>query len=277
MPKHKPIHPLVDLLIFSNLWIAFAAAAMYAATCFIVGVAAPDRLIITIACLTFTAYNYLRLRNFSNPNFKHSPLTSWMQKHTKYLYAAIVFAIAIALYTFLTTKYTYSIVLQVLSIAGLLGLLYAGIDGKMNIRRISLLKTPLVALVWVIVTTALPIVLTGMPLVQHWTLLLGHFLFILGLTIPFEIRDLKADKEDQLLHTVPMAIGVKNTKHLANACIALAFLLILYTSQLVYLFPIPLITMLLISNLNENRSEYWYTGALDYIIILYGVQVAFFT
>lgn len=144
-----------------------------------------------------------------------------------------------------------------------------------RLRDYGLLKTPLVALVWSVTTVVIPLADLPVDTSLMVFLLLRRFLFILSLTIVFEIKDLLHDREHNL-QTLPMRLGVTNTKLLAQAL--LLGLMGLNTVQ--YLFFDLSLTNLLAINLSllvsvlciqavkEETGDYWYYAVLDGLMIL---------
>jgi 4-hydroxybenzoate polyprenyltransferase len=57
-------------------------------------------------------------------------------------------------------------------------------------------------------------------------LLLDRFLFVLAITIPFDIRDLKFDKNE--IKTIPMVFGIRGAKKIAFACLFLSVVAVMY-------------------------------------------------
>ena len=256
---------LIDTIIFSNVLIALAAGALYAATCFLVNQPI-DGSILFVILGTLFFYTFLRFRTLDEKNNNNGPLTEWMRKHQ--LIAVISMSLSVltmGLLAYSLNLYTFELVI-LFGFAGLLGLLYTGI-GQINIRDISVLKTPVVAVVWVLVTTAFPILYYNLVLIDFAPLIIIHFCFILGLTIPFEIRDLKYDTVNKGLKTIPMLIGMKSTKHLAVLFLLIALLLGLWFYQLWLFIPIVVALIRIIYRLDGSSSEYWFTGVLDGFIL----------
>ncbi len=107
-----------------------------------------------------------------------------------------------------------------------------------NLRNYGLLKVFLVALVWTLITSVLPMVQHGVQL--QWDVYVDwvqRFLLILVLMVPFEIRDLKFDPPE--LRTIPQRIGVGATKW-AGSILALGFFLMTFLKD--DLHPVELIS-----------------------------------
>jgi len=140
---------------------------------------------------------------------------------------------------------------------------------SLPLRSIPLIKVFIIAYVWASIGSILPVIILEKSLTATagW-LFLSQCLFILGITLPFDIRDYFKDKSQELL-TVPGLIGVKRTKILATI-----FLLIHAGIQYTFLnhswllfwnvIPIGLVWWA-----NEGRSRFYYLFFVDGMIILF--------
>ena len=152
----------------------------------------------------------------------------WMQAHLGLVRILLVTSIVSTLFFafFLSIQ---SLIL--LSILGSLAFFYAfkikmGRDKKKNLRDISGLKIVLIGLVW----SATSVLLNDLEYgnIDGHSLLsfLGMMCFIVGITIPFDIRDLIVDEPSK--KTIPQLIGYRPS-------VFIAVLLILVSSYLIHL------------------------------------------
>lgn len=142
-----------------------------------------------------------------------------------------------------------------------------------QLRSIPLLKIFLIAYVWTGMSIGLTAIYSGLP-IEHIILpFVGAFAFILAITLPFDIRDYKADQAFRLL-TLPGSIGVRATKGLA--LILLIFCAVLYFFRLsapVYLFLSLLPAGFLIFLTRPDKPWWYFTGLLDGCLLLYGIAL----
>ena len=93
-----------------------------------------------------------------------------------------------------------------------------------NLRNYGIPKVLLVALVWTLITSLLPMVHFGVDLSwDRYVDLIQRFLLILVLMVPFEIRDLEVDLPE--LRTIPQRIGETATKGLGLILTLVYFIL----------------------------------------------------
>lgn len=141
------------------------------------------------------------------------------------------------------------------------------------LRSIPFLKVFLIAYVWASISSWLPAIERGLKFDQEPTyIFLAHFLFILSITLPFDIRDFKADHQSQII-TVPHVIGKSGTKALALIALLLyTILLINYTGSF-FALPIFASAGLLILFSSPKRKDYYFMFFVDGMIILYLIFV----
>lgn len=150
---------------------------------------------------------------------------------------------------------------------------------KIKLRDLGIAKTVFVGIVWSVTTVIVPLngedVASGMLIF----LLLRRFLFIMALTMVFEIKDMKGD--EGYLKTLPIAIGVKNTKLLGQGIL---FALVVINAIQYFFFEVSLYNMLAVNlsllvsiaciqPVKEDTPESWYYFVLDGMMILQFVFV----
>ncbi len=149
-----------------------------------------------------------------------------------------------------------------------------------KLRDFGLLKTFFVALVWSVTTVVVPLSSTFVETDMLVFLLLRRFLFVMALTIVFEIKDLKSDEEYNL-KTIPMRLGISNTKLLSQGIL---FLLLLINCVQYFFFDVSLMNMLAVNlsllvsifciqPVDEETGDWWYYFVLDGMMILQFVFV----
>jgi len=145
-----------------------------------------------------------------------------------------------------------------------------------NLRNIPYLKIYLIAIVWVFACIVFPILYENTILqVQHVGLFVAFFFYLLGITIPFDIRDFQYDPKS--LKTIPQLIGVEKAKQLAILllCLSSSIVVILIFKNLlkpdlgVFMIILFLISSVLSMFCDESKNQYYYTGFLDGTMVLF--------
>ncbi len=149
-------------------------------------------------------------------------------------------------------------------------------NASINLRSIPFIKVYLIAIVWVVSCIMFPILYENIELqFQHIALLLIFFFYLIGITIPFDIRDIKYDSTS--LKTIPQLIGVEKAKILAISLLLIsigivAFLMIAgYMKFNLGVLSISLFagSIFLVMRCNESKNGYYYTGYIDGTMILF--------
>lgn len=262
---------IIDAIVFSNIWISLGALSSYASVRLIIQESFLINEGALIFCATFLGYNYLKLKGLDF-NANQSAFNVWMREHRYKIYAMMFGAGLTFLYALSSINFFQ---LLVLGLSALLSLIYAGVE-RFNLRSFWFLKTQLVAFVWAVFIVGVsfgtydyhPTILAETYLFMA-LVFAAVFFFILGLTIPFDIRDWEVDLQDGKMKTLPMVFGLNGTKYLAYGHLILSFILFYFidsfTSILLLLF---LIAAIIITRLKSNSHEYHYTLVLDGLIVL---------
>jgi 4-hydroxybenzoate polyprenyltransferase len=275
----------LDLLLFSNLFIAICAMAQGALTYLLLEAPINPIVIALLGCSTFILYNFSLI--LSKPeNFKTSPYrrVRWFFAHYKLLiFSSLCVSLAIP---FLITKLSINS-LSLLAITGVLALSYNSPVLKFGNHRFGLRKLPgakifIISFVWAFSCVWLPIMELnsqnfGVSKTDTFLLVSKRFLFIMAITLPFDIRDLY---QDRLFHlkTIPVLIGKKNALRLCHALLAIYVLFIYFFSDsinsgVVALTLTTILTGVLVYSTKNEKKEYYYFLLLDGTLLLQFVAV----
>ncbi len=276
---------LFSFIINTNLYISLAAVFLTLETQVQLGMEPqlhPYLFIIFFA--TIFEYNVHRLITIiNNPAALEDPKHSWVKKNLKAFYTLVaVSVIGFLVAAFLAKK----IVLLTLLPIGVITLFYSLPVFKtkkmiFRLREIPFLKIFMISFVWSASTILLPILQSGNSY-DRWhiaTMLLERFIFVFAITIPFDIRDMKAD-ENAGLQTIPIIIGEKRSMMVANTYIIL-FLIICafhyYNTDLAFILPALIIsgvTTCAFINIKKLKTvKYYHYFILDGTMLLQGLMV----
>lgn len=279
---------LARLFIQSNIYIALAAVFLTVATQ--LQLSRPPEwhpYLFLIFFATLFEYNLHRLITvITNKQALASPRHIWVKNNLAAFYcivAASVIGFAIAV---LLAKLT--VLITLIPIA-LLTLFYSTpITGKkqglFRLRQIPFLKIFLIAFVWSAITILLPVIHSGIPVFHSHviSMLVERFLFVFSITLPFDIRDIEADKQEGL-QTIPLHIGERNAMKLAyvslGLCFGICMVHYIHTQQW---FMIPAICISVISTFIFLKNKYlqalplYHYGILDGTMLLQGLLVLLF-
>lgn len=276
---NKYLKQVLDFILFSNVFIALCALSQGIMTYWFIQIK-PDNAVLAILFFsTLAIYNFsILLAKPKDPESSPFLKVRWIFKHYRLMLSLSIISILslIALSFFLSL---YSLIL--LFILGSISIAYNlpiwGNEGKKyGIRSIPGLKLFIIGIVWAGSTVLLPVFeLENNQIItfqETLVLFLNRFLFIVAITIPFDIRDLFQDKQNEL-KTIPVIFGEKKSLWLCQFFLFSYLLLIfLFSPELdanFWALSISIfITGWLIFKSRWEKNEYYYFLWLDGTMIL---------
>jgi len=184
----------------------------------------PDLLLATLIALAAMLDYHLQWLNPTNLK------EVWKSYTSKYKYwLALAFIVAFAfLYILDIAQLLFLGHLCILALAYGYGLSLGSLKIP-PLRNINYLKIFLIVYVWVALTVCLPLIGAAVSLKAIALESVQRAFFYLALTLPFDIRDERSDKE-QKLKTLANKLGTVKTKWLSAICLGLPYLLIFVTN-----------------------------------------------
>lgn len=267
---------VVDVLLYGHLWIALGAVALYTQSNYLLsGTLKPDAFSAFLFCGTLGLYALHRLfalRIVDNllqlGRYRRVYKLRWLN----WLMVVGAGAGCLLIWGQLSLP-----VRRTLIIPCLLSALYVlPVFGGARLRDLSYLKVFVLALVWAWLTVIVPAVEVPLSVSLKVGLLAGErFFFIFANGLTFDIRDVGIDRR-AAVRTLPGKIGMVGSKWLAYAalvlmasCSAVAYYLHIYPlSVLLAVIFSGLGMALLVYGARPERSDYYFTGWVDGIMIL---------
>jgi len=174
------------------------------------------------------------------------------------------------LYAFYTFDWTRRLLLFIPAIISLSYSLPIFLGGR-RLRDFHWIKIFLVAICWAVITCTIPYIESGKFEIFSIVLYtLERALFIFAITIPFDIRDRDIDRHSNV-DTLATAYSDKQIKSVALLALITSAALSLYlhyrfaavASVITYI-----ISSILVVRADEKKSDYYYTGWVDGVMIL---------
>ncbi len=163
-----------------------------------------------------------------------------------------------------------------LSVAG--GYSIPILAGK-RLRDLPYIKIILIGLIWASTTVALSYRHGEVLQSWHYHLIIERVLFIIAITIPFDIRDLRIDRE-QDLKTLATVLGAWSAKILAIILLGICTLLLLWIKScgvaqgyITSWHLMHIMAGFLIIRSSVDREEAYYSGAIDSTMLIPGIYV----
>lgn len=238
-------------LIKTNVWVAVCFASLLAF--FQLILYQPNFYVLGIVFFgTLAIYNFSRIGNLQNfliiqSRFKTQIILT--------IIGLIGTFICVILRGFEMKTFLYLFVL------GFVSFCYSLPFSGMGLRTIPFLKLFLIAFVWAGSSIGLLLVVHH-SLIQHQLLFMSVFFFVIGITVPFDIRDRNSD--EKALKTIPQVIGVIPSKFFSGLSLILSFILFYLEFNSIENYVIAwlisvLIGLILVINSSEKRTETYYS------------------
>lgn len=224
LKKRFHIRGIAAFLAYSNLWIALGAALLTAQYSLLYGRHVSFFLIIFTGASTWGLYAFHRLGTLAlhGPSLPANGRWEWLKSR------CVLLAVFAALGMGIGGIFFFALPLKVrlaLMVPALVSLLYAFplLPGVQRLRDLPWVKLFAVSLMWAWVMAVVPAAWAGMEIRLHpvgW-FFLERFIWMLGLTLPFDIRDMELDRRTGT-RTIPLALGAERSKATAVALLLLS-------------------------------------------------------
>ena len=276
------IRKAIDLLLYSNIYIAAAAIALTWQTQLILfGTFQLDNLSILVFFATMFIYASHRLVGlFSVKEFIKEGRFHIINTYKTHIWIYTGIASIGLIYAFFQVNLNLQLALilpGIISIGYVIPFLGFRQNRKRRLRDINWIKIFLIAIVWAYVTVVLPIIEVRMLQWSDLLIVIERATFIFMIPLPFDIRDLKVDIHNNV-KTIPAVHGIPFTLKLV--ALSMVFLLVLTFVNYIIL-PVPplyfavfgmwlslISTYIFIKISIHKTDDYYFTGLLDGTMLL---------
>ncbi|HIN40365.1 MAG TPA: hypothetical protein EYM84_08845 [Flavobacteriales bacterium] len=273
---------ITDFLVYSNIYVAIPIVCLTLQTGAIFSLEAEPQFLTFIYCATLFSYCFHRTFPFSKKESRSlSERHIWVvnNKLSFTLVKILSFIGCIVSFFFLRNN-----VFCLLLPAGCLTFFYTvpflKIGGNWtSLRNLPYLKLFLIALTVSYITVLLPWFYNnpGRELTNSAVLWVSveRFFFLLAITIPFDIRDIKYDKETGL-KTIPLLFGAQKSICLSYLCLFLFisisvihyFFLQEHLLLVLAMIASGVVTAICVSRATPDKSEYYFSLLIEGTMIL---------
>lgn len=271
------IRKIIDLFLYSNVYIAVAAVALTAQTQLILfGEFELDTLSVLVFFATMFIYASHRLVGlFSVKKFLKEGRFHIINTYKNHIWIYTGIAVIGLIYAFFQVSFRVQLALVLpglISLGYVIPFLGFKKNRKLRLRDLNWIKIFLIAIVWAYVTVILPIIEIRSVSWFDVLIFVERAVFIFMITLPFDIRDLKVDQYNNV-KTIPAVYGIPFTMKLVFA--SLIFLLILASANYLFVPDSPIYfaafglwlslisTYIFIRISIDKTDDYYFTGLLD--------------
>lgn len=208
----RMIRKVTDFYVFSNMHVSLAGFCMTKITLLKFGIH-ENLTPLFVALSIVVSYNFIRFYEFKTDKLRL--LTQWFIKYSKSLIILSSFAVIGLLYILIFTNFNLTSLLILLPF-GFMTLFYTiplfkSKKIEVSFRNFPGIKIFSIAISWAAISVLFPLYEAGFELNKIAMIeFIQRFIILIAITIPFDIRDLKADSED--LKTLPQVLGIKGSK-----------------------------------------------------------------
>jgi 4-hydroxybenzoate polyprenyltransferase len=274
----------IGFLINSNIYIALAAVALALATQVQLGLrpafGANLSIIFFATLFEYNFHRYNKISKYITPGNRE--IYNWVVQHSilsKTLLFVSLTGIVVSIF-FVNVRILYLLV-----IVGLFTLLYSvplfSKWGKgFRLQKIPGMKILMLTLMWTSVTVFVPFLQMNIDYRPEVILVFAErFTFIFAIAVPFDIRDMKADKT-ACIRTLPLTFGPKTAMVICNLmlffslAVAFAHYFMNNNYMILVAYGLSVMAAFIFINRKEARNlPYYYHGILDGCLILNGLFI----
>ena len=258
---------IIELIVFSNVWIALGAIGIALSTYFYTK-SEVDWLVLTL--VFFSSLFGYSLQNISQREIHNhrSNQILWSQSNNKLIKGIVFVSFLISIFLSFYIMKIYLIILSIPFFA--LVFLYGNVfSSKLQIRNIPFLKILIISFCWCWTCCALPQLVSGC--VFNWNLTFIIFVYVFAITIPFDIRDMTIDKRK--IYTIPQFTGIRVAYIISQFSILCLFFFALYLSNYLLCFFMVITNLVLIPSL-KIKSEFYYLFVLDGLLVIFPIFIS---
>lgn len=267
-------------LSYSNIFIALAAVSQTALYIRLHNYQLSLALLAFIFFATLIVYHFAVGYPFKTKTLNTNNRIHWLNEHEKLVHALMLTSMIACI--ILITKLDHQLEIM---IVGAFALLYNFRFKQLNFygfRSLPLVKIISIALVWVLVCNVYPLLIYNYEFNKtELTRMVLKFMWMIALTIPFDIRDLYTDRENNLV-TIPSVLGNKKAYMLCYLLFSLsslgALILLRLSAESITIVISSLIAILLIYKNRNSSNDFDYLIKLDGLLIaefliFYGINI----
>ncbi|MBK7816761.1 MAG: UbiA family prenyltransferase [Sphingobacteriaceae bacterium] len=233
---------------------------------------------------TLCEYNVHRfITVITNKAALNSEKHKWVKDNLVAFYALVVLSVVgFVIAAFMAKKEVLMTLAPIAALTLLYSIpVYGNKKSIFRLREIPYLKIFIISFTWSATTVLLPLIQTGQAFdTQHVSLILiERFVFVLAITIPFDIRDMEADRAANT-KTIPLLLGEKRSMIISYSCILIFLAISLFHYNILNqgfiamaMVISALSTFVFLKWDTAKRYSLYHYAVLDGTIILQGLLV----
>jgi 4-hydroxybenzoate polyprenyltransferase len=202
-------------------------------------------------------------------NNLYSDRSQWLMKYKKPMLYSVFISLGAVLFLCNNLSWTS---IGIMVVAEVISTLY--FLPPVNLRKYGYIKPIIIAIVWVVSTTVVPLIEYKLPVQEHVLFIISQFLFLTVLCFVFDIKD-AADDYLNGVNTYANRFGIKATKSISIIILLISSIfLYLYSFDLIVLIPgliTVFLTILSVFFAKENQHQFFYYLWIDGLLFIQGL------
>lgn len=266
-------------IVFSNVWVSLAAPSLLWLTATVLDVSPGPAWYVFVWAGTLFTYNIQRLfkaTEYLGPEILGRHRWIWIHRPALHVLTFFSACITAACLFYIPFKLVYWLLPSAFVSALYFIPTYRSGGRRRRLRDVPLLKINLVALTWAWTLVAAPALVFQKPPGEWWALFVFEFFFCFGLTVPFDIRDSRHDRQEGT-RTFVSEWGVRRVRRFAALSLLTGLPPLCFAGlpaganpALVLLTCVAAVSAYMAS---ETRDELYYGFWLDGLIVAQGPLV----
>lgn len=278
MKLNAAIKSVFNYFIFGNFFIALCAVVMFLQVKYMFALNIDLYFIPFIFFSTLCSYSlHWSLTKHLNPA---SARLNWTSRHKKLLIWLFIISFICTDITFIPVARYYMTLLPLAFITFMYTAPKIPVQPFLFIRKIAVLKTTYLTLVWVFTTSVLPVLVSGSPWKSGTTLFVVNRLFLIyPICVLFDYRDRTEDALEGIKN-IATALSPRGLDYVFSLCMAFnllsAFLFQSVFQNWFYAISciIPALLLIFTYRISKNsKSDLWFYIYLDGLMALSGLIV----
>ncbi len=248
---------IIEILNYSNTFISVAAAFLTYGLSIQIGGNDAFFYSVFVFFSTLATYNFQRFLRVDELIDYESDFLNWIRNNKRLIIWIILISLIFDLIIGVVYFKELKPVLLILIISLVLSVLYVFSIKGHSLRSVACFKMYLIAVVWTLAVGVVPLILQEQISNEKIIFVSAHFFLIVGLCVPFDVRDLVYDSPT--LKTLPQLVGVRWSKVISVVLVGIYYFLSFYLVgwSLILLVYILLLVLLLL-NMSPKRSVNYY-------------------
>ncbi|OIQ37772.1 MAG: hypothetical protein BM555_00105 [Crocinitomix sp. MedPE-SWsnd] len=260
----------IEFIVYSNIWISAGAAGFGTLYYFLNEKELNKELIAFLFCSTLLTYTFQRFEKLRKKERISGPRMEWMIANSVLVYILMGLTFVGTIYFALYFSFES---ISLLFCLGPISFLYAfklKFRGTpTNLRDIPFIKIVLIGVVWAISCYLIPFIEDGQSNYDFLIPSIAFFTYIIGITIPFDIRDMEVDEKSK--KTIPQIFGESFSRFIAALLIAISACLLIYQfeEQWIEIAVTHTISITVVMGASAKRDELFFSFLVDGLLVLF--------